>query len=132
MNSRMRISGLGCGLALLTISTAGWTAPESPGVAGEVLAVDRAAGRIVVGDTGPLRAGGDSEVVRRSIRVTSATEFVEVSRAVGAAPSGWAGDYVERALAPWDVRPGEFVSVSVREGAGSAQALKVTVVEPER
>jgi len=123
---------MGIGLAFLGIAVAGWAAPGSPGVAGQVLAVDRAAGRIVVGDTGPRLPSGDSEVMRRSIRVTPATEFVEVSRAVGAAPTGWTGDYVERALAPWNVRPGEFVSVSIREGGGGPEALKVTVVEPER
>jgi hypothetical protein len=126
------VSSMGVGLAFLGIAAAGWAAPESPGVAGEVLAVDRATGRIVVGDTGPRLPSGDSEVLRRSIRVTPATEFVVVSRAVGAAPTGWTGDYVERSLAPWDVKPGEFVSVSIREGDAGPQALKVTVVGPEQ
>ena len=132
MDTRMRISSTAVGLALLGIAASGWALPESPGVAGEVLAVDRAAGRLVVGDTGPLRASGDSEIVRRTIRVTPATQFVEVTRALGAAPTGWTGDYVERSLARWDVSPGEFVSVSIGEGAGGPQALKVTVVGPER
>jgi hypothetical protein len=97
--------------------------------AGDVVTVDRNAGKLVVGDMGPLLANGTSEVTRRSVRITPATEFVKVTRAAGTAPSGFVGDYVETRLPAWEVKPGDFVAVQVRPEKGEQQAVRVTVVE---
>lgn len=129
MGRRGRIWGAGLSVALLASTTAGWAASDRVGYAGDVLAVDRSAGRIVVGDMGPLLGNGNSEVTRRSIQVTPATEFVMVTRATGVAPSGWAGDYLETRLPAWDVKPGDFVSVTVKPDPSGPEAVKVTVVD---
>jgi len=116
-------------LASSLVSPVHAVAVDGAGIAGAVLTVDRDAGRIVVGDMGPLLASGSSELSRRSIRVTPSTEFVMVKRAAGTAPSGFVGDYVESRLAAWDVRPGDYVTVTVRPGQGDAEAIKITVVD---
>src|SRR5262245_171337 len=120
------------GVALLAAATAAWATPYRAGYAGDVLGVDRAAGTIVVGDMGPLRSTGTSEIARRTIQVTPATEFVLVARAMGAAPTGWIGDYVETALPPWQVKPGDFVSITMSSDTARPEAVKVMVVEQEK
>jgi hypothetical protein len=117
---------LGCAL-LASVST-GWGAAPTRTYAGQILAVDRATGTIVVGDMGPRLDDGQSKITHRNIRVTPATEFASVRRSDGAAPSGWIGDFVEQRLPAWDVKPGDFVAVTVASGAGPA-AVKVMVVD---
>ena len=116
------------GVALLASPSVGWCATST--VAGDVLAVDAATGSIVVGDMGPLQSDGRSEITRRSILVTPSTEFRKVARTIGVAPSGWIGDFVAMPLASSDVRPGDFVAVTVNIEQNSAQAVRVTVVQP--
>ena len=117
------------GLVFLASASVGWSAPETIHVAGNVLAVDASLGKIVVGDVGPLLADGQSEVTRRSIRVTTFTEFTRVTRADGVAPSGWIGDYVATRLPRWGVKPGDFVAVTVRPERSGSEALEITVVD---
>jgi len=129
MNKRMSTWTIGfLGFALLTSVSSGWGAPLTRDYAGEILAVDRTAGTIVIGDMGPLLDDGQSKIARRSIRVTSSTEFAEVRRIDAVAPSGWVGDYVESRIPAWDVKPGDFVAVTVGEQEGPA-AVKITVVD---
>lgn len=118
------------GLSLLAWTPPGWGASATPSVAGAILAVDKSAGTIVVGDMGPRLEDGTSAIGRRTILVTASTSFVEVKRASGPARSGWTGDYEEEPLAAWDVMPGDFVSVTVRPGSRGSEAVKVTVVDP--
>lgn len=121
-------------LAFLTPASMCWARADST-YAGNVLAVDRAAGTIVVGDMGPLLDNGRSEVTPRSIHVPPSAEFARVARALGAAPNGWIGDYVETSLLSWDVRPGDFVAIEVRadevraDAPRGPEAVKVTVVD---
>ena len=129
MSKRMRVWTVGfVGCALLASVSTGWGAAPAKTYAGQILAVDRAAGTIVVGDMGPLLDDGQSKITHRSIRVTPATEFASVRRGAGEAPSGWIGDFVEQRLPAWDVKPGDFVAVTVASGAGPA-AVKVMVVD---
>ncbi len=114
--------------ALLASASIAWGAPNTTDYAGDVLNVDKATGRIVVGDMGPLLDDGTSKITRRSIRVTPSTEFATVKRASGAAPSGWIGDYVETTLPEWEVKPGDFVAIKVRIQEGGSEAVKITVV----
>jgi hypothetical protein len=116
-------------LSLLASVSVSSTTADVGSYAGDVLAVDRNAGTLLLADTGPLRANGTSEVARRSIRVTPTTEFVKVKRAPGTAPSGFVGDYVESKLPAWEVKPGDFVAVQVRPERGAPEAVKVMVVD---
>lgn len=113
------------GLVLAILAAA--SASAAPVVySGAVLAVDEAAGTIVVGDMGPMLASGKSEIRRRTVRVTPSTEFNRVARAEGAAPSGWIGGYVETSARPWSVRVGDWVTVTLDKGS---TAVRVTVVD---
>lgn len=129
MDRRLRISTL----ALLTAGSiaagSGQAAGAATSYSGVVLGVDWGAGRIVVGDMGPMLKGGKSEIARRSIQVTPSARVVRVKRASGVAPSGWFGDYVETGLAATDIKPGDWVTVSVRRDDQHVTAVKVTVVD---
>lgn len=131
MSKLARICAAGLlGLAMLPMaSTAAWGAAAATSYSGNVLEVDQTAARIVVGDMGPLLDNGKSEITPRSVRVTPSTDFATAKRASGAAPSGWIGDYVETTLAAWEVKPGDFVTVTVRPDQRGSEALKITVVD---
>jgi hypothetical protein len=117
------------GLVSLVSASVSWSAPETPHVAGNVLGLDASRGSIVVGDMGPSLDDGQGPIIRRSIRVTSSTEFTRVARADGVAPSGWIGDYVATKLSPWDVKPGDFVAITVKPGQDRPEAIEITVVD---
>lgn len=97
--------------------------------AGVVVAVDKAAGTIVVGDMGPMLPGGESKIAQYTMAVTPSTEFVRVKRAAGAAPSGWLNDYVETALPAWDVKPGDWVAAIAEKDNQRLKATKIMVVD---
>jgi hypothetical protein len=116
---------------------AGWlvgllVAAAARNLSGTVLAVDQAAGTIVLGEVGPWRLkDGATEVTRRTIAVTPATEFARVKRLEGAGPNGWIGAFMEERIAAWSIEPGDFatVTVTVDPGATRPTAAKVTVVD---
>ena len=117
------------GFGLLVSASAGFCSPDPRTFAGSVVDVNKATDTIVVADVGPLLPSGTSEVAQRRVHVTPSTQFARVDRAQGAAPSGWVGAYVETALPQWEVKPGDFVSITVTPGtSGGAEAVKVTVV----
>lgn len=97
--------------------------------AGLVIAVDKAAGTIVMGDMGPRLRDGLGEITRYTLQVAPSTEIVRVKRAAGVAPSGWFGDYVETRLSAGDVKPGDFVAVTSEGKGRRLKAVKVTVVD---
>ena len=117
------------GLSLLGLGGASAADAVTTAWSGIVLSVDQAAGRIVVGDMGPMLKNGKSEIARRSVQTTPSTTFVRVKRGAGAVPSGWIGDYTETNLAAPDVKPGEWVTVVVEREKQRLTALKVTVVD---
>ncbi len=117
------------GFSLFALTAPAWSESTTATHAGLVIAVNKAAGTIVMGDTGPRLKSGESKVTRHTIKVTSSTEFVRVKRAAGAAPSGWFGDYVETKLPAWEVKPGDWVAIALERGAGRATAAKITVVD---
>ena len=96
---------------------------------GTLLAIDKAAGTIVVAELGPWR-GATTEIARRTIRVTSSTELWQVQRSTGIGPTGWAGDLRPLQLGADDLKEGSFVTVQVRHEGKAATALTVTVVAP--
>jgi len=125
----MRIS-LGV-LALLVLghTTLAWSAAPPARYAGSVLSVNKAAGTITLGDTGPRLKSGKSNVTPVTIRVSPATEFVRVKRASGYASSGWFGDFNETKLQAWDVKQGDWVAVHGERDGGRVKAIRITVVE---
>jgi hypothetical protein len=115
--------------AVLLLGVSGGTA--EPGIhAGLVEAIDKAGGTFVMGDMGPVLPGGKSAITLYTMEVTPSTEFVRVRRASGAAPSGWIGGYVETRIPVWDVKPGDFVTVTSEGRGRRPKAIKVTVVDP--
>jgi len=117
--------GLGL-LALIGVDRAGAASARYSGV---VLSVDHATGTIVVGVMGPKLENGKSEMARRRVQVTPSTSYVLVKRAAGVAPSGWLGDYVETSLTAADIKPGEWVTVSIDGDPRRPTAVKITVVD---
>jgi hypothetical protein len=118
-------------LALLAV-----TAPRLPAApatyAGTIVSVDRQAGTVVVGDVGPAGAAGEPRVTPRTIAITPTTAFVRVARATAVPPTGWPGNYVETALTPWALKPGDYVTVEAEPSGGRPVARKVTVVDTGR
>lgn len=132
MNETKRIRVIGVVAALgLALALPAWAGSETTNISGTVLALNRDAGTIVLGEIGPWRVkGGATEVTPRTIAVTSATEFKQVKRASGAGASGWVGDFVEVGLGAWEIKKGDFVTVQVRQEGPRVTALKVEVPVP--
>lgn len=95
---------------------------------GTVVAVDKSAGKLVLGEVGPWQVkGGKTVVVERTIGITPSTRFVTVTRSREAGPSGWIGELVEAPADPWAMKPGDFVTVRARKAAEGLQAEQVTI-----
>jgi hypothetical protein len=122
--------------ALAIVAIIGWVIPAWSGgeerkYSGTVAAVDPSAGTIVVDGMGPWQVKeGVTQVEHRRIHVTPSTEFVSVKRAIGPAPSGWVGDFVESPLSAWQVKPGEWVTVTVQADHGRPTAVRISIWEP--
>jgi hypothetical protein len=88
------------------------------------------AGKIVMGDMGPKFKSGKTEMARRGASTSHCRPRTRSSSARrGVAPSGWIRDYVERSLSASEIKPGEWVAVSI-EGHGQRRAAaKITVVD---
>ena len=116
-------------VSLVTLAAPGRADAATVRHAGEVVAVDKAAGTIVVGDMGPMLPSGESKVTRYTMRVTPSTEVIRVNRAAGTAPSGWFGDYVETKLSASDVKPGDWVTATAEADKQRLTAVKIVVVD---
>jgi hypothetical protein len=126
----MRIAALTV-LAVVAPAIPGWSDARGGKYSGTVVAVDQAAGTIVVEGMGPWRIKeGVTQLERRTIGVMPSTEFVRLTRATGPAPSGWVGDFVESALPGWQVKPGDWVTVTVKTDDKRPTAVRVDVWEP--
>ncbi len=118
-------------LAVVAPAIPGWSDARGSKYSGTVVAVDQTAGAIVVEGMGPWRVKeGVTQVERRTIGVMPATEFVRLKRATGPAPSGWIGDFVESALPGWQVKPGDWVIVTLEPDGKRPTAVKIDVWEP--
>ena len=130
MHTTRRIALLAV-LAVVAWAVLAWSDGQERRYSGTVLAVDRSAGAIVVGDMGPWRLkDGVTQIEPRTIAVTPATEFVSVMRASGVAPSGWVGDFVESVLPGGRVKPGDWVTVVVKADARRPTAIRIYIWEP--
>jgi hypothetical protein len=118
------------GIGALAIPGSGSDAGQAK-YSGTVVAVNRTAGSIVVEGMGPWRIkDGVIQLERRTIGVAPSTEFVRVKRATGAAPSGWEQDFVESALPEWQVKPGDWVTVTARPDGARMTAARIEVGDP--
>ena len=105
-------------------------AAEAERRSGTVVAVDRATGTVVVEEIGPGRGAGGNEVARHRITLEPTTPVVGISRAVGPAPDGWGGGFVQTQLDRSALTEGAFVTVRLRHDDGQLTADQVTVVTP--
>ena len=122
-------------VTLLSIVAVAAPPTRSEGVrhSGTIIAVDREAGAIVLGEVGPwLVRQGETVITRRVVTITEATTFVRIER-MPEAPSGFSGGFVERAQEPWAVRTGDFVTIeTTREPAGLIATSIAVVTVPAR
>ena len=120
------------GLALVALGVPGWAGAADEKHSGTVEAVNQSAGTVVLAEIGPWHIkGGETEITRRTIAVTAATEFARVKRMADAGPSGWRGDFAEAPLPARQVKPGDFVTVMTRDEYRRPTAAKVIVIEFE-
>ena len=128
------IQATGFVVALLVVLALPLWAGETTNISGTIVALNKEAGTIVVGEVGPWRVKeGATEITPRTVAVTAGTEFKQVRRAEGAGPTGWVGEFVEVAIGRWELKKGDFVTVQVRHEEQRLTALKVAVsavVEP--
>jgi hypothetical protein len=96
---------------------------------GVVASIDMTTHRLRLEEMGPW-GGEGTKPVTRSIEFGPATKFELVARARGANPQGWIGGYVESALAPAAVRPGDFATVTLERNHSSPEAGIVQIVRP--
>ncbi len=96
---------------------------------GVIVAIASDARTITVEEFGPS-AGPDATAVRRTIRLRAETRIELVVRSLDpAAPSGWQGDFTTVPLAPRELHPGDFVTVTTESTRGLV-ASSITVVRP--
>ena len=118
-------------LAVVAPAIPGWSDARDGKYSGTVVAVDRTAGTILVEGMGPWQIKeGVTQLERRTIGVMPSTAFVRLKRATGPAPSGWVGDFVESALPGWQVKPGDWVTVTLEPDGKRPTAVKIDVWEP--
>ena len=99
---------------------------ESVRHSGTLLAISKETGTITLGEVGPWHVvQGVTQITRRSISVTPATEFVQVKRDKEGVE--YPGDFIEARLDPWSFAVGDFVTVDCRHEGKRLIALKITV-----
>ena len=96
---------------------------------GSVGAVDLQRYTVTVEEMGPWR-GPASRPASRAIRFTPETAVALVQRSTTPPPGGWPRGYVEAPLAVSEIRPGDFVSVTVARHAGRITARSIAVGRP--
>ena len=116
-------------LAILLALTASASAAESVKHSGSIVSIAEDARTFVLAEVGPWQVRkGATVITYRTITLAPETEFAIVARA--AAPSDFAGDFVESRLGPEDVYLNDYVTVDCRHEAKRLVALKITVTEP--
>jgi hypothetical protein len=116
------------GLSALLLAGPAWAAGAETH-SGSVGAVDLERHTLTVEEMGPWR-GPASRPASRSIRFTPETVVTLVQRSTTPPPEGWPGGYVEAPLAVSEIRPGDFVSVTVARHEGRITARSIDVVRP--
>jgi hypothetical protein len=116
-------------LAVLLSIVAGAAPARAEGVrrSGTILAVDRHAGAITLGEVGPwVVRDGETVITRRTVKITDETAFVRIER-MPEAPSGFPGDFTERRVEPWALQPGDFATIETADEGQALVAVRVAV-----
>jgi hypothetical protein len=96
---------------------------------GSIVAVDEAAGTIVLGEIGPWQVrDGETVVTYLEIAVTPATAFAIVSRAEEET-EGFLGEFVETPIEPWALYETDYVTIDCLHEGRRLVALKITVTD---
>jgi Cu/Ag efflux protein CusF len=95
---------------------------------GTVTAVDAAAHRITLDEAGAAR-GPDIKLGRYAAQLDPGAQIALVERA-DMGTDGWPGGFVERPLGASDVRPGDYVTLTVEQRGGKPVVTRVEVVRP--
>ena len=124
----LRLLSLVLAAALVGLGSHPGVAAETVKHSGTILAIDTDGGRFVLEEIGPWQVrGGVTQVIRREIVMTPATQFAIVVRAN--APGGFAGDFVEGPLDPAAVEVGDLVTVECRHDGPRLVAIKITIAD---
>ena len=117
-------------LASSTVASPSLTSDASTSAhSGVIVSIDTAMHRLGLQEMGPWKSEA-TKPVTRSIHFGPDTKFEIVTRTQGADAQGWIGGYVESALAPSAVRPGDFATVTVERNHKGPEATTVQVVRP--
>jgi hypothetical protein len=84
--------------------------------------------RITIDEMGPW-LGPDTKPMRRVFELTSATRVERVER-TATGSEGWSWSYVGRPEEPSDLRPGDYVTVTVDPEKRRSAAIEVQAVQP--
>ncbi len=120
---------------LLTLAVAGlWMPPlaqatEGARHTGIVVAVQADDRGITLEEMGPW-TGPKHGQVRRSVVLTPETMVLAVTRAEQAAAGGWPGGFSETPLAPSQIKPGDYVTVTTESRNGKLIARSMEVLRP--
>jgi hypothetical protein len=120
---------------LLTLAVAAlWMPPlaqatEDARHTGIVVAVQADHRGVTLEEIGPW-TGRKHGQVRRSIAVTPETTVLVVTRADQAAAGGWPGGFSETSLAPSDIKPGDYVTITTESRKGKLIARSMEILRP--
>jgi hypothetical protein len=120
---------------VLTVAAAGLLATPLAQAAGDarhtgiVVAVQADHGGITVEEIGPW-TGPARGHVRRSVAVTPETTVLVVTRAEKAPAGGWPGGFSQTPLAPSEIKPGDYVTVTTARRNGTLIARSLELLRP--
>lgn len=96
---------------------------------GRIVSIQADGPSITLEEIGPWD-GRQAWATEVSIVVTPATEIKGVTRSSTRDPGGWRGGFMESPMVISDLRPGDFVTVSVRKHGQSVAADSIEVLRP--
>jgi hypothetical protein len=118
-------------VAAALLAAAGLAVPAEPGGAtarhsGAIASLDLASSTLVLAEIGPWQVkDGQTVLTTTRIGLLPSTVYVRAVRADDA-PSGFAGDFVERAMTAGDLRPGDVITADCEQAGRRLVARKVT------
>jgi hypothetical protein len=123
VNSRMFVALALTGLLLAATVHAGSEERHS----GRIVAVEPKTGAITLEEMGPWTGPGQG-LIKRSVELTAQTDIALLTRSNEAEAGEWPGAFKESPLSAMELRPGDYVTVSVEDRGGRLFARSVAVV----
>lgn len=123
MSSRMFVALALTGLLLAATAHAGSEERHS----GRIVAVEPQTGAITLEEMGPWTGPGQG-LIKRSVELTAQTDIALLARTDEAAAGEWPGAFKESPLSAMELRPGDYVTVSVEAHGGRLFARSIAVV----